>query len=80
LLIKKIVAENTVAIMLIWCTGLKRLRNLTLKSKKEVIRMFDQVKEIFTEIEEIELSITNKKKIKIPINILTMTTVFLNST
>jgi len=42
--------------------------------------MFDQVKEIFTEIEEIELSITNKKKIKIPINILTMTTVFLNST
>jgi hypothetical protein len=63
LLIKKIVAENTVAIMLIWCTGLKRLRNLTLKSKKEVIRMFDQVKEIFTEIEEIELSITNKKKI-----------------
>jgi len=66
--------------MLIWCTGLKRLRNLTLKSKKEVIRMFDQVKEIFTEIEEIELSITNKKKIKIPINILTMTTVFLNST
>jgi len=43
---------------------LKRLRSLKSKNKNEVIRMLDQTKKIFTEMEEIELGITNKKDLK----------------
>ena len=43
---------------------LKRLRSLKPKNKNKVIRKLGQAKEIFTEIEEIELAIANKEKLK----------------
>jgi len=50
---------------------LKRLRSLKPKNKNKVIRKLGQAKEIFTEIEEIELAIANKEKLKYLYNILT---------
>jgi hypothetical protein len=50
---------------------LKGLRNLKQKNKNEIISMTDQAKEIFAEMEEINLGIANKEKLKYLYNILT---------
>jgi len=53
--------------MLIWSIDLKFSEIKNQKKKNEVIRIFDQAKEVFTEMEEIELSLTSKEKLKISI-------------
>jgi len=50
---------------------LKILKSLKPKNKNEVIKMLDQAKEIFVEMEEVDLGITNKEKLKYLYNILT---------